>query len=118
MICSSPVQCDPLHLSNHLATHSLSLPAYTDMLGPGEDQESSEVVSTNSSTSKSSPGLLDTTRKSVEEEDDDDDGSEDEMMEMPEPQVEIEEEPDSELLQIENDHHQEDNGELVENMFR
>ena len=115
MICSSPVQCDPLHLSNHLATHSLSLPAYTDMLGPGEDQESSEVVSTNSSTSKSSPGLLDTTRKSVEEEDDDDE-SEDEMMEMPEPQVEIEEEP--ELLQIENDHHQEDNGELVENMFR
>ena len=117
MICSSQVQCDPLHLSNHLATHSLSLPAYTDMLGPGEDQESSEVVSTNSSTSKSSPGLLDTTRKSVEEEDDDDE-SEDEMMEMPEPQVEIEEEPDSELLQIENDHHQEDNGELVENMFR
>ena len=117
MICSSPVQCDPLHLSNHLATHSLSLPAYTDMLGPGEDQESSEVVSTNSSTSKSSPGLLDTTRKSLEEEDDDDE-SEDEMMEMPEPQVEIEEEPDSELLQIENDHHQEDNGELVENMFR
>ena len=117
MICSSLVQCDPLHLSNHLATHSLSLPAYTDMLGPGEDQESSEVVSTNSSTSKSSPGLLDTTRKSLEEEDDDDE-SEDEMMEMPEPQVEIEEEPDSELLQLENDDHQEDNGELVENMFR
>lgn len=119
-VCGAPVQCDPLHLSHHLATHSLTLPAYTDLHRPSrpeEDQENSEIVSTISSTSKSSPCLLETVRKSMDEEEEED--SEEEMMEMPEPQVEIEE-PDSELVSMETEDlvDQVDQGELVENMFR
>ena len=121
-VCGAPVQCDPLHLSHHLATHSLSLPAYTDLHTPSrpeEDQETSEIVSTISSTSKSSPCLLETARKSIDEEEEEED-SEEEMMEMPEPHVEIEE-PDSELVSMETEDlqvDQVDHGELVENMFR
>ena len=124
LVCGEMVQCDPHYLSSHLATHGLSLNTYSDLHCMGEDQE---IVSTISSTSKSSPCLLDTSRKSLELEEEeveevDEEDSDYEMMEMPEPHVEIEE-PDSELLALETEEQgeqgeQEERGELVENMFR
>ena len=108
LVCSELVLQDPLYLSAHLATHGLSLTSYTELHSPANTGEDSEIVSTVSSTSKSSPCLLDTTRKSLdnisdnskaatEADEEEVESDDDDMMEMmPEPQVTIEE-PDSEL---------------------
>ena len=133
LVCSQLVLQDPLYLSSHLASHGLSLTSYTELHSPANTGEDPEIVSTVSSTSKSSPCLLDTARKSLDnisdnskaatDADEEEVESEEEMMElmemMPEPQVTIEE-PDSELPlemnYVEED--REDPTELVENMFR
>ena len=60
--CGEMVQQDPLHLRLHLITHGLNLAQYTSLLeseGRGSSSHSGEgeVVSSASSTSKSSPGV-------------------------------------------------------------
>ena len=73
-VCGHVVQQDPLHLATHLAAHGLSLAAYTDLhMSPASGEQDpqteaaeAEVVSTVSSTSKSSPCLGDGVRKSVD----------------------------------------------------
>ena len=60
--CGEMVQQDPLHLRLHLITHGLNLAQYTNLLeaeGRGSSSHSGEgeVVSSASSTSKSSPGV-------------------------------------------------------------
>ena len=133
LVCGELVVQDPLYLSSHLASHGLSLTSYTLLHSPGRTGEDPEIVSTVSSTSKSSPCLLDTARKSLDnisdnskaatDADEEEVESEEEMMEMmemmPEPQVTIEE-PDSELPLEMNylEEEAEDQTELVENMFR
>ena len=61
--CGEMVQQDPLHLRLHLALHGLSLAQYSEQLegeGRGSSSHSGdgEVVSSASSTSKSSPGAM------------------------------------------------------------
>ena len=139
LVCSELVLQDPLYLSSHLASHGLSLTSYTELHSPGNTGEDSEIVSTVSSTSKSSPCLIDTARKSLdnisdnskaateadEEEVESDEDEMMEMMEMPEPQVTIEE-PDSELplemmtagLNYLGEEQEQGQTELMDQMFR
>ena len=133
-VCGVLVQQDPLYLSTHLLTHGLSLTSYTDLhmggqevtdLHMGGQEVEAEIVSTVSSTSKSSPCLGENVRKSmdnisegsnsshlqeaentksnkikgveliepdeVSNEGDDEDSSYEEMLHMPEPLIEIQE---------------------------
>merc|ERR1712012_1308022 len=64
-VCGVLVQQDPLYLSTHLLTHGLSLTSYTDLHMGGQEVEA-EIVSTVSSTSKSSPCLGENVRKSMD----------------------------------------------------
>ena len=126
-VCGHVLQQDPHHLTQHLSSHGHSLSSYTDQYM----SQDTEVISSISSTSKSSPILGDCSvsiRKStdnlsepesnqseqqqqpqqqqqqirgvalvepgdgsIDEGDDDNDSSIEELMEMPEPQVEIQE---------------------------
>ena len=79
MKCSQMVQQDPFYLKEHLATHDLTLAAYTQLFeaqmndhsenGNLNEKESigdADIASTLSSTSKSSPGVPGDFRKSVD----------------------------------------------------
>jgi len=59
--CGEMVQQDPLHLRLHLLSHGLNLAQYTNLLeaegSRGSSSGEGEVVSSASSTSKSSPGV-------------------------------------------------------------
>ena len=125
---------DPLYLSTHLLTHGLSLTSYTDLHMSQEVE--AEIVSTVSSTSKSSPCLGENVRKSmdnisegsnsshlqetettknkikgveliepdeVSNEGDDEDSSYEEMLHMPEPHIEIQENDVDEVPNINED---------------
>ena len=138
-VCGHVVQQDPLHLATHLAAHGLTLAAYTHLhMSPaaGErDQQTeaaeAEVVSTVSSTSKSSPCLGDGVRKSVDNmseasnssalqdpdtkhtmagqgegssEGDDEDSDTEELLHLAEPDIEIQEEEEEEEDTLPNIH--------------
>eukprot|EP00090_Calanus_glacialis_P045694 TRINITY_DN8651_c0_g1_i1.p1 TRINITY_DN8651_c0_g1~~TRINITY_DN8651_c0_g1_i1.p1 ORF type:complete len:1419 (-),score=222.67 TRINITY_DN8651_c0_g1_i1:288-4544(-) len=77
--CSQMVQQDPFYLKEHLATHDLTLAAYTQLfeaqmndqienghLNEKDSHADADVASTMSSTSKSSPGAPSDFRKSVD----------------------------------------------------
>ena len=129
-VCGHVIQQDPLPLASHMLTHGLSLASYTDLhlAGNSNVTDTAEIVSTVSSTSKSSPYTGENVRKSmdnisegsnisqpqepevngrikgvellepdeVSEGVEDEDSSVEELMHMPEPDIEIQEDEDLE----------------------
>ena len=133
-VCGLLVQQDPLYLATHLLTHGLSLTSYSELHMSPIDAETAEIVSTVSSTSKSSPCLGESVRKSMDNiseasngshvhiveqkqiqeikgveliepeeisnEGDDEDSSIEEMIPIPEPHIEIQENDADDFLDI------------------